>query len=153
MKLIAAVDTGTQDSRQNIKHTYSQLGEKKRERKKKAAPCRRGEWSSGRKKSCFLYVGSATDPVLSQIHRKHSNQLFRSRELSVQSITSLSDNCIMNQTKPKMPSNKAHKNLSCFGPSVRCYLPHHYPANWPLSALILLQLVSFAPEGRGGQGW
>lgn len=73
-------------------------------------------------KSCFLYVGSATEPVLSQLHRNCSKWLFTSGELSVQSITGVRCNCIMNQTKPKMPRNSTHTNLLCFGPGFRSYL-------------------------------
>lgn len=63
------------------------------------------------KKSCFLYVGSATEPVLSQLHRNCSKWLFTSGELSVQRIAGVRCNCIMNQTKPKMPRNITHTSL------------------------------------------
>lgn len=106
------------------------------------------------KKSCFLYLGSATEPVLSQLHRNCS-KLFTSGELSVQSITGVRCNCIMNQTKPKMPGNITHTNLLCFGPGMRSCLSctknlKSPPALWPGCSVPTCQRVQGQSPGLWG---
>ena len=116
-----------------------------------------GKGSSTGNESCFLYVGKATDPVLSQIHRKRSSRLFRNRELSVQSIASLRWNCIMNQAKPKTPSNNAHKNLSCFGPVLGAACPVLKIWITPLPCDLAAQCLHVTTDDEvlypRGQGW
>lgn len=110
------------------------------------------------KKSCFLYVGSATEPVLSQLHRNCSKWLFTSGELSVQRIAGVRCNCIMNQTKPKMPRNITHTNLSCFGLGFRSYLSctknlNSTPALQPGCSVPTCQRVQGRVLCPRAQGW